>query len=85
MNGITSAFHVRYSHVTMKNRIHHVGLHDTGEHADYFSASKSEIYFKDFKTSRTFLFLHFTFRIIMCVEYGKYVMSYFASSSSKPV
>ena len=25
--------------------------------------SKSEIYFEDFKTSRTFLFLHFTFRI----------------------
>ena len=23
----------------MKNRIHHVGLNDTGEHADYFSAS----------------------------------------------
>ena len=25
--------------------------------------SKSEIYFEDFKTSRKFLFLHFTFRI----------------------
>ena len=47
---------------------------NTGEHADYFSASymknfidwrgsKNEIYFEDFKTSRTFLFLHFTFLI----------------------
>ena len=60
--------------MTTKNRIHHVGIHDTGKHADYFSASYIKIlltdkagsakyYFKDFKTSRTFLFSHFTFHI----------------------
>ena len=51
----------------------------------YKKGLKSEIYFKDFKTSRT-LFYIFTFYIsYKCVEYGKDVMSYFASSSSKPV
>ena len=42
------------------------------------------MYFEDFKTSRTFLlFLHFTFLSQTCVECGKDVMSYFASSSKK--
>ena len=76
--------------MTTWNRVHHVGLHDTGEHADYFSVSsvilhenfidrrgsKSEKYFEDFKTSRTF-YISYT-----CVECGKDVMSYFASSCS---
>ena len=43
--------------------------------------SKSEIDFEDFKTSRTFLFSTFYFSYT-CVECGKDVMSYFASSSS---
>ena len=52
--------------------MHYVGLHDTGEHTDYFSAPYMTIFltdearrakyiFEDFKTSRTFLFLHSTF------------------------
>ena len=44
------------------------------------------MYFEDFKTSRTFLlFLHFTFLSQTCVECGKDVMSYFASSSKKKI
>ena len=43
--------------------------------------SKSEIDFEDFKTSRTFLFSTF-YISYTCVECGKDVMSYFASSSS---
>jgi len=42
--------------------------------------SKSEIYFEDFKTSRTFIFTFYIW--YTCVECGKDVMSYFASSSS---
>ena len=42
---------------------------------------KSEIYFEDFKTSRTFLFSTF-YISYMCVECGKDLMSYFVSSSS---
>ena len=43
--------------------------------------SKSEIYFEDFKTSRTFLFSTF-YISYMCVECGKDLMSYFVSCSS---
>ena len=42
--------------------------------------SKSEIYFEDFKTSRTFIFTFYIW--YTCVECGKGVMSYFASISS---
>ena len=42
--------------------------------------SKSKIYFEDFKTSGTFLFLHFAFGIRASNVVD--VMSYFASSSS---
>ena len=47
MSGTISAFHTWYSHVTTKNRIHHVGLHGTGERADYFSASYMKILLTD--------------------------------------
>ena len=30
--------------MTMKNRMHDVDLHDTGKHADYFSASYMKIF-----------------------------------------
>ena len=46
------------------------------------SSTDEKIYFK---TSRTFLFYIFTFYIsYTCIECGKDVMSYFASSSSPP-
>ena len=60
--------------MTPWNRIHHVGLHDTGEHEDYFSASYMKILLTD-KARRTkyisrilnilehFYFLHFAFLI----------------------
>ena len=35
--------------VTTWNRIHHVGLHDTGEHADYLRASYMKILLTDEK------------------------------------
>ena len=38
--------------MTTWNRIHHVGLHDTGEHEDYFSASYMKILLTD-KARRT--------------------------------
>ena len=80
----------------MKNRIHNVGLHDTGENADYFSASYMKILLTDNARRAKYisrilkLLEHFYFHILhfvhMCrINYGKDVMSYFASSSSKPV
>ena len=77
--------------MTTWNRIHHVGLHDTGEHADYFSASYMKILLTDEARIAKYisrilkLLEHFIFTFYIsytCVECGKDVMSYFASSSS---
>ena len=77
--------------VTTWNRIHHVGLHDTGEHADYLRASYMTILLTDEARkakhiSRIFKLLeHFYFYILhsyTSVECGKDVKSYFACSLS---